>query len=96
MTSCWGDKTFKNKMVLQRAADFGITLTAEKCQFWIGEIDFYEHRFMKNRSKPSSEKTEAVKRSSSPGSKDAAKSFLGMTEYFPEFIPRYASLTAFS
>ena len=51
---------------------------------------------MKNRSKPSSEKTEAVKRSSSPGSKDAAKSFLGMTEYFPEFIPRYASLTAIS
>ena len=88
MTSRWGDKTFKNKIVLQRTADFGITLTAEKCQFWIGEIDFYEHRFMKNGSKPSSEKIEAVKRSSSPGSKEAAKSFLDMTGYFPEFIPR--------
>ena len=33
MTSRWGDKTFKNKIVLQRTADFGITLTAEKCQF---------------------------------------------------------------
>ena len=43
---------------------------------------------MKNASKPSSEKIEAVKRSSSPGSKEAAR-------YFPEFIPRYASLTAF-
>ena len=33
MTSRWGDKTFKNKIVLQRTADFGITLTVEKCQF---------------------------------------------------------------
>lgn len=51
---------------------------------------------MKNGSKPSSEKIEAVKRSSSPRSKEAAKSFLDMTGYFPEFIPRYATLTAFS
>ena len=32
-TSCLGDKTFKNKIiVLQRDADFGITFTVEKCQ----------------------------------------------------------------
>lgn len=36
-----------------------------------------------------------MKRSSSPASKEAAKSFLGMTGYLPEFISRYASLTAF-
>lgn len=68
----------------------------QKCQFGIEEIDEYEKRFIKNGSDSSSEKIEAVKRSSSPRSKEAAKSFLDMTGYFPEFIPRYATLTAFS
>lgn len=68
----------------------------QKCQFGIEEIDEYEKRFIKNGSDSSSEKIEAVKRSSSPESKEAAKSFLSITGYLPKFILRHASLNAFS
>ena len=78
--------------VLRRAVDFGITFNADKCQFGVEEI--YGHKFTKDGLKPNPEKIRAVKESSTSESKEAVRSFLGMTGYLSKFIPRYASLTA--
>ena len=80
--------------VLQRAMDFGITFNPDKCQFGVEEIEFYGHKFTKDGLKPNPDKIRAVKESSPPKSKEAVRSFLGMTGYLSKFIPRYASLTA--
>ena len=80
--------------MLQRAADFGITFNLEKCQFGVNEIEFYGHRFTQEGLKPSPAKVRAVQESKAPESKDAIRSFLGMTSYLSKFIPRYSSLTA--
>ena len=80
--------------VLQRASDFGITFNPDKCQFGVEEIDFYGHRFTKNGLKPNPDKVRAAKEASPPESKEAVRSFLGMTGYLSKFIPRYSSLTA--
>ena len=80
--------------VLQRAMDFGITFNPDKCQFGVEEIEFYGHKFTKDGLKPNADKIRAVKESSPPKSKEAVRSFLGMTGYLSKFIPRYASLTA--
>ena len=82
------------EIVLQRAADFGITFNLEKCQFGVNEIEFYGHRFTQEGLKPSPAKVRAVQESKAPESKNAVRSFLGMTSYLPKFIPRYSSLTA--
>ncbi len=82
------------KAVLQRAADFGITFTEEKCQFGIDELEFYGYRFTSEGLKPTEDKIRALKESKPPESKQAVKSFLGMAGYLSKFIPRYASLTA--
>ena len=79
--------------VLQRATDFGVTFNPEKCQFGVEEIEFYGHKFTKNGLKPNPEKVRAVKESSPPESKEAVRSFLGMTGYLSKLIPKYASLT---
>ena len=79
---------------LQRAADFGITFNPDKCQFGVEKKEFCGHKFTKDGLKPNPEKIRAVKESSPPESKQAERSFLGMTGYFSKFIPRYASLTA--
>ena len=79
--------------VLQRASDFGITFNLDKCLFGVSEIEFYGHQFAKDRLKPSPEKSEAVKEANPPESKEAVRSFLGMTRYLSKFIPRYSSLT---
>ena len=64
--------------VLQRAVDFGVTFNPDKCQFGVEEIEFYGH---KDGLKPDPEKVRAVKESSPPESKEAVRSFLGMTGY---------------
>ena len=74
--------------MLQRAADFGITFNLEKCQFGVNEIEFYGHRFTQEGLKPSPAKVRAVQESKAPESKDAIRSFLGMTSYLSKFIPR--------
>ena len=79
--------------VLQRAANFGITFNPDMCQFGVEKIEFYEHKLTKDGLKPKPEKTRALKESSPPESKQAVRSFLGMTRYLSKFIPRYASLT---
>lgn len=80
--------------VLHRAADFGITFNTDKCQFGVNEIEFYGHHFTKEGLKPSPEKIRAVKESKAPESKEAVRSFLGMTGYLSKFIPRCSLLTA--
>ena len=80
--------------VLLRAMDFGITFNPDKCQFGVEEIEFYGHKFTKDGYKPNPDKIRAVKESSPPKSKEAVRSFLGMTGYLSKFISRYASLTA--
>ena len=82
------------EMVLQRALDYGITFNLEKFQFGVDEIEFYCYRFTKDGLKPSPDKVRAVKNCNPPQSKEAVRSFLGMTGYLSKFIPRYPTLTA--
>ncbi|MCG8047363.1 MAG: DDE-type integrase/transposase/recombinase, partial [Candidatus Thiodiazotropha taylori] len=80
--------------VFKRAQDFGVTFNLEKCQFGVEQLEFYGYRFTKHGLKPTLGKVRAIKESGRPESKEAVKSFLGMTGYLSKFIPRYASLTA--
>ena len=73
---------------------FGITFNLEKCQFGVNAIDFYGHRFTKEGRKPSPAKIRAVQDRKAKESKDAVRSFLGMTSYLSKFILRYSSLRA--
>ena len=80
--------------VLQGAVVFGITFKTYKFHCGVEKIECYEHKFMKDGFKPNPEKIRAGKESSPPKSKEAVRSFLGMTRYLSKLIPRYASLTA--
>ena len=86
------DKTLEK--VLERARDFGITFSKEKCQFGVDSIEFYGYRFTKEGLKPTTDKVRAVKECGTPESKTAVRSFLGMIRYLAKFIPNYSTLTA--
>ena len=47
---------------VQRAVDFAITFSPDKCQFAVEEIEFYGHKFTKDGLKQNSEKISAVKK----------------------------------
>ena len=80
--------------VLQRAADYGITFSPEKCQFGAKEIDFYGYKFSEDGLKPADDKIKAVREAGRPEDKTAVKSFLGMIGYLSKFIPNYATMTS--
>ena len=80
--------------VLQRAADYGITFSPEKCQFGAKEIDFYGYKFSGDGLKPADDKIKAVREAGRPEDKTAVKSFLGMIGYLSKFIPNYATMTS--
>ena len=82
------------RAVFQRAEDYGVTFNLDKCQFGVEELEFYGYRFTKHGLKPTLDKVKAIKECERPETKEAVKSFLGMTGYLSKFIPRYASLTA--
>lgn len=74
--------------VLQRAVDFEFTFNPDKCQFGVEGIEFYGHKFTKDRLKQNPGKLRAIKESRTPKSKEAVRSFLSMTGYISKFIPR--------
>ena len=80
--------------VLQRAKDFGITFSKDKCQFGVKNIEFYGYKFTEDGLKPTTDKVRAIKECGTPTSKTAVRSFLGMTGYLSKFIPNYSVLTA--
>ena len=82
------------RAVFQRAEDYGVTFNLDKCQFGVEELEFYGYHFTKHGLKPRLDKVKAIKECERPETKEAVKSFLGMTGYLSKFIPRYASLTA--
>ena len=85
------DQTLRT--VLQRATDFGITFTKEKCEVGKNHIEFYGYKFTDEGLKPTEEKVVAVRQSGRPTSKEEVKSFLGMMGYLSKFILNYSSLT---
>ena len=79
-------------LVLQRAADYGVTFNMEKAHFGQSTIDFYGYRFTGEGLKPAPSKVKVIKDCKPPESKSAARSFLDMVGYLSKFIPGYSSL----
>ena len=80
--------------VLERARDFGITCSREKCQFGGNSIEFYGYKFTEEGLRPTTEKVRAARECGIPESKTAVRSLLGMIGYLAKFIPNYSTLTA--
>ena len=67
------------KTILNRARDHKVTFNREKCQFGVGQIEFFGHGL-----KPSPDKVRAVKEGGVPENKEAVQSFLCTEASFNE------------
>ncbi len=86
------DETLRK--VLQQAKNFNITFNKQKCEFRTDKISFFGHRFTAEGLQPDPDKTKAVQECKKPKLKEEVRSFLGLTGYLADFIPRYASIVA--
>jgi len=80
--------------VLRRAEEFGVTFNKDKCKLSLEQIEFFGFNFTKDGIKPTKDKVKAIQDCKPPESKEAVRSFLGMTGYLSKFLPRYSVLTA--
>ena len=80
--------------VLQRARQYNVKFTRDKCEFNKRQIACFGHVFTGKGLKADETKVVAITECSKPESKEKGRSFPGMTGYLDTFIPNYAVITA--
>lgn len=78
--------------VLQRLDDAGLTVQKSKCDFFKDEISYLGHIVDKNGIRTSPEKVNAILQATKPESVSQLQSFLGLTNYYRNFIPDASSV----
>ena len=74
------------RLVLERLAEYGLTINIAKCEFGQTELTFLGHRISKEGIIPLSEKVEAIKSYPVPTSVKKLRRFLGMVNHYRRFI----------
>jgi len=64
---------------------------AEKCRFGLGEVTFLGHVVSADGIRPDPAKTKALTDAPPPADVPALRRFLGLSNYFSSFVPRYAA-----
>ena len=78
--------------VLERLRKAGLTVNNNKCHFASNNIQILGHKLQDGLVYPCDEKTAVIKSWPTPKTKKQLKSFLGLTNYFRDFISHYATL----
>ncbi|CAH8546802.1 unnamed protein product [Schistosoma rodhaini] len=94
MGTDYADLEKKVDMVLRRIADFGFTLRAEKCDFYMEQVRYLGFIIDKNGRKPDPENVEAIKSMPPPTDVSTLRSFLGMVSHYGVFLPELHRLRA--
>ena len=80
------------ELVFDRLASFGLQIKAEKCHFALPEIKLLGFVLNREGIRANPDKTSAIASMSPPRTVKQVRSFLGMTGYYRQCIPGYASL----
>ena len=80
--------------VLERLAEYGLTLNRKKCAFFKDSIQFCGHRLDREGIHKTQDKIEAVTRTPSPQNVSQLRSFLGLINYYNRFLPNLSTQLA--
>ncbi|XP_061727739.1 uncharacterized protein K02A2.6-like [Cydia pomonella] len=78
--------------VLQRLQDAGLTLQKEKCEFFKSEVSYLGYVINKDGLKKSADKVKAIVNAPVPDSVNQLQSFLGLVNYYRNFVPSASSI----
>lgn len=78
--------------VLSRLQDVGLTLQKEKCEFFKDEVEYLGYIIDKNGLRKSPKKVEAILSAPVPTNVTKLQSFLGLINYYRNFVPGASSL----
>ncbi|KRY56479.1 Uncharacterized protein T03_3767, partial [Trichinella britovi] len=80
------------KLVLGRLKEFGLRIRKEKCIFFQREVEYLGHILSSKGIRADPKKTAAIVNMPLPTNIAKLRSFLGMCNYYTEFIPKLAEM----
>lgn len=91
-----GGKTFEECkevlfQVLSRLNEFNVKIKIEKCKFMVREVKFLGHIIGSTGIRPNPDKVSAIQNAPAPSNKSELMSYLGLLNYYRNFIPNLAS-----
>ncbi|XP_053692225.1 uncharacterized protein K02A2.6-like [Sabethes cyaneus] len=81
------------KLVLQRLAEYGLTVNIKKCEFGRKSVDFMGHTLSEHGILPMNNKVNAIQSFRQPQSASEMRSFLGLVNYVGKFIPNLSEIS---
>ena len=78
--------------VLDCLSKCGISLNLSKCRFAMEKVDFLGYHLSRDGVKPQERLTQAIETFPRPTSKKEVKRFLGLCNYYRDFIPMFAEI----
>ena len=92
-------KTFEEhcehvKAVLKALEEANLRAKASKCSWFQSEVEYLGHRLSKDGIAPLPTKTEAIRNMKPPSNVALLRSFLGMANYYREFVRDYAIIAS--
>ncbi|XP_028163909.1 uncharacterized protein K02A2.6-like [Ostrinia furnacalis] len=82
----------KLHIVLKRLQDAGLTLQKEKCEFFKNEINYLGYIINRDGLKKDPRKVNAIADAPVPNNVNSLQSFLGMVNYYRNFVPNASSV----
>ena len=80
------------RAVFEKLATAGLRLKPSKCKFFKSRVTYLGHIVSKDSIETDPKKIEAIKKWPVPKTVTEVRSFLGFTNYYHKFIPRYAQV----
>jgi len=80
-------------MVVHCHEQAGVTLNAEKCEFWKDKLTFLGHVISKQGISPDPDKLKAIAVIPSPTTVTELRRFMGMANQLGKFTPRLAAIS---
>ena len=91
-STTWEDHLMHLRAVLSRLKELGSTTKPSKCQFGMTECTYLGHVVGNGVVKPEAGKLRTIDQFPQPKTKKQIKSFLGLSGYYHQFIPNYATI----
>lgn len=83
------------RLVMERLREYRLRLNREKCRFGLPEIEYLGYHVSARGIRLSDSKKQGLLALAAPCNPSQLRSFLGLANYFRDFIPQYSSRAAY-
>lgn len=93
-STTWVDHLFHLREVLSELCQTGLTAKPKKFHLGLTEAQYLGYRISRGLIQPQEKKIEAIKPFPTPTTKKQVHAFLGLADYYRQFIPNFSSVAS--